>query len=95
MYEIVSIRLAPSDDQSHFHTELVGYVSTHLPGEPVMVPPARVLERIALGDKFVVTVDGVAADVSAGKCPQCGLEPYLKTSADSGAVNRVEQLPTV
>jgi len=95
VYEIVSIKLAPSDDQSHFHADLVGYVSKHIPEEPVMVPPERIIQRMVLGEKFVVTVDGDPVEVSAGKCLKCGLEPYLKTSADTGDVNRIEQLPSI
>ena len=40
-YEIKSVRLAPSDDDSHLHIELIGYASPHVEGEEIMIPIAR------------------------------------------------------
>ena len=34
-YEIKSVRLTPSDDDSHLHIELIGYASPHVEGEEI------------------------------------------------------------
>ena len=81
MYEIVAIRLVSSDDGTHSHLELVGYASSHMPGEAIMIPPARVLQRQAMGEKFWVDVNGEKTDVTAGACSTCGFEPQLKPDA--------------
>jgi hypothetical protein len=31
--------------------------------------------------------------VKAGKCPTCGIEPYLVTTADKPDFNQIEELP--
>lgn len=93
MYEIVAIRAVLSDDGTHPHIELVGYLSPHTPGEPITIPVPRVTSRIAFGEKFFVTADGERAEVSAGKCEVCGHEPHLKTAADSDGRNRLLELP--
>lgn len=94
MYEIVAVRRVPSDDESHMHIGLVGYMSSHLPEEPIMISPARVIQRIAFGDTFSVLVDGEPAEVQAGACAECGLEPYLKTAKDSSSRRHIEGLPS-
>jgi hypothetical protein len=81
-YEISAVRLIPSDDQSHFHVELVGYLSLHTPDEPITIDIPRVLQKMAFDEKFHITWNGEPAEVTAGKCPVCGFEPHLKTSAD-------------
>lgn len=93
MYEIESVRTEPSDDLSHEHVVLVGYLSPHTPGEPITIPVARVLQKMALGEEFAVAAGGERAKVSPGKCEICGLEPYLKTSADSGGRSALLDLP--
>lgn len=81
MYEIVSVRTIPADDGSHSHVELIGYISTHIPGEPIMIPVARALQKIAFGEKFVVASSGEQVEVKAGKCSECGHEPVLEPQA--------------
>ena len=71
-YEIKSVRLAPSDDDSHLHIDLIGYDSPHVEGEEIMIPIARALQKMAFSEKFHVMVDGEPAEVKAGKCPTCG-----------------------
>lgn len=93
MYEIESVRAEPSEDLSHEHVALVGYLSPHTPGEPITIPIARVLQKIALGETFGIVAGDQKAEVAAGKCPVCGLEPYLKTSADSGDRSPLLDLP--
>ena len=92
-YEISSVRLTPSDDQSHLHVELIGYDSPHTPGEPIMIGIRRALEKMAFDEKFHITVDGEHADVTEGKCFVCGFAPYLVTSKDDANNNRLLDLP--
>lgn len=92
-YEIDSVRLEPADDGSHLHVALVGYVSTHTPGEPIMIPPARAIQKMAFTEKFHVVVDGENVEVRAGKCDVCGLEPYLVTAADKPGAPALLRLP--
>jgi hypothetical protein len=91
--ELVAVRLEPGRDGKHDHVGLVGYHSDHLKTEPVMVPPQRVFEKQALGEKFWVTVDGQRTDLVPGACPVCGAEPYIRTAADSGEAERLLELP--
>ncbi|MFA5889982.1 MAG: hypothetical protein WDA27_03350 [Actinomycetota bacterium] len=93
MLEIAAVRLVAADDQTHHHIDLVGYLSPHLPDEPIMIDIPRVAQRIALGEKFVAVVDGEQAEVSVGKCARCGHEPYLRTTADTGENERLLDLP--
>jgi len=92
-YEIKSVRLTPSDDDSHLHIELIGYVSSHVEGEEIMIPIARALQKMAFGEKFHVMVNGEPVEVKAGKCATCGIEPYLVTDADKPDFNQIEELP--
>ena len=62
-YEIKSVRLAPSDDDSHLHIELIGYASPHVEGEEIMIPIARALQKMAFSEKFHVMVNGEPADL--------------------------------
>lgn len=77
-YEIVAVRTEPSGDYRHRHIALVGYDSPHMPSEPIMIPPARVIERIAFGERFSVRAGDQQVDVTAGTCSLCGYEPYLE-----------------
>lgn len=93
MYEVVAVRLEPSGDGSHSHVGLVGFEAQHTPGEPLMIEIPRVLQRIAFGERFWVVVGGEKAEVSAGKCHVCGLEPYLTTAADGPETHPLLELP--
>lgn len=93
MYQITKVRTEPSPDGSHLHIGLVGYSSAHIV-EVITVPPARVLQQIALGESFSLDLNGEKADVSAGACEVCGFEPYLKTSADTPGDNKILSLPS-
>jgi hypothetical protein len=92
-YEIKAVRLESSDDDSHMHIELVGYLSPHLETEVILIPIPRAIQKMAFAEKFHVMVNGEPAEVKAGKCHVCGFEPYLVTSADTGEVNYIEELP--
>jgi hypothetical protein len=92
-YEIKSVRLEPSDDESHSHIVLIGYHSTHLEGEEILISIPRAIQKMAFAEKFHVNVNGEPAEVKAGKCHVCGFEPYLVTSADTEGVNQIEELP--
>lgn len=94
MFTINAVRTQPSDDLTHMHVESVGFESGHMPGESIFISASRLLGRQAFGERFVVDVDGSPADVVAGKCPVCGYEPYLKTSADSAGDEKLLALPT-
>lgn len=93
MPELVAVRVGLAKDAAHEHIELVGYQSDHLKAEPVMVPQERILQKEALGEKFWVTVDGERTDLVGGKCPACGIEPYLRTAKDEGDKERLRDLP--
>lgn len=93
MYEIAAIRTVPSDDETHQHIELVGYMSPHIEGEPIFISIPRLLTKIAFGEKFAVRVGDDLAEISAGKCPTCGFEPYLKTSKDAAGTTLLLALP--
>ena len=92
-YEIKSVRLAPSDDDSHLHIELIGYASPHVEGEEIMIDIQRALQKMAFAEKFHVMVNGESAEVKQGKCQMCGIEPYLVTTADTPEFNQIEELP--
>ena len=92
-YEIKSVRLAPSDDDSHLHIELIGYASPHVEGEEIMIDIARALQKMAFSEKFHVMVNGEPVEVQVGKCATCGIEPYLVTPADKPDYNQIEELP--
>jgi hypothetical protein len=92
-YEIKSVRLTPSDDESHLHTELIGYASPHVEGEEIMISIPRALQKMAFGEKFHVVVDGQNVEVRRGQCATCGFEPYLVTPVDKPDFNQVEELP--
>ena len=91
-YEIKAVRLEPSDDDSHMHIELIGYLSPHLETEEILIPIPRAIQKMAFAEKFHVMVNGEPAEVKAGKCHICGFEPYLVTTADSEGVNQIEEL---
>jgi hypothetical protein len=93
VYEIAAVRTVPSDDASHQHVDLVGYVSPHMPDEPIFISIPRLLGKMALDEKFAVRVGDQMAEVSAAKCPICGFEPALKTSADPEGAARLMALP--
>ena len=91
--ELVAVRLEPGKDGRHEHVGLVGYHSDHLRVEPIMIPPERIFQKEALGEKFWVTIDGQRVDVVRGACPVCGQEPYVRTAADTGDTERLMELP--
>ena len=92
-YEITAVRLTPSDDESHLHIELIGYLSPHVENEDIMISIPRAIQKMAFTEKFHVTVDGEPSEVKQGKCATCGFEPYLVTAADHGELNHIEELP--
>lgn len=92
-YEIIAVRTEMSDDLSHEHVELVGYASPHIVGEAIMIPVPRLIQRLAFGDKFFMSVNGEQAEITAAKCPTCGHEPGLKTSADKAGTQHLLALP--
>lgn len=87
MYEITTIRAVPSDDDSHMHVEQVGYISGHMPGEAILIPIPRAIQKLSFGEAFSVTVDGEQVPVTPGKCGICGIEPYLVCTADQGGAS--------
>ncbi len=93
MYEIVAVRAVPSSDETHWHVEFVGYESAHMPGEPIFISIPSAAMKMAFGEKFFVRVRDEKAIVESSKCPVCGFEPALKTSADSGDVSHLLALP--
>jgi len=92
-YEITAVRLTPSDDESHLHIELIGYLSPHVATEEIMISIPRALQKVAFAEKFHITVDGQTVEVKEGKCATCGFAPYLVTAADEGELNHIEELP--
>ena len=92
-YEITAVRLEPSDDQSHTHVALIGYESLHTPGEPILIPPARALQKMALAEKFHIGSGEGARPVKEGKCPVCGYAPYLVVEGDAGDTQTLLTLP--
>jgi hypothetical protein len=91
--EIVAVRLKLADDGAHEHVDLLGYHSTHLKTEPVMVAPQRIRDNAILGESYWVTANGERAEIIFKECPVCGLEPYPRTSLDSGDVEHLKELP--
>lgn len=83
MPEIVCVRTVLADDGAHEHVDLVGYMSPHIPGEPILIPPRRIQQKMAAElERFWIERDGEKIDVKAGKCQVCGHEPYLVTEKD-------------
>lgn len=93
MFEIRTVRTVASEDLSHRHIDLVGVWSIHIQYEPIMVEIPRLLQRMAQGEEFFVTVDGHQAKVVEAKCEVCGHAPYLKTEKDPQGGNRIVDLP--
>lgn len=92
MYEITTIRSIPADT-SHDHVELVGYLSPHIEGEPIMIDLERVAPRIALGDVFQVRVGEELLDLKVAPCPICDAPGQLSTAKDSKALQYLLALP--
>lgn len=92
-YEITAVRTEWSDDGSHEHVDLVGYESAHMPGEEIMIPVPRVLQKMAFSEKFHVMRNGERAEVKEGKCPICGHEPGLVAEGDSKDDRALLNLP--
>ncbi|GAC1419104.1 MAG: hypothetical protein NVSMB57_13540 [Actinomycetota bacterium] len=90
--EVVSIR-AVQADANHDHVDLVGYHSSHIAQEPIMLSIPRTLQRIALGERFYIKDGDVETDIVAGSCPVCDIQPYLRTKADSGDEQKLLLLP--
>lgn len=93
MYEIKTVRLKASDDLTHMHVDLVGYESGHMPGEEILIPIARIIQRQALTDKFAVRDGDELREVQAAPCPICGFTPQLKTSVDTAERRVLLDLP--
>ncbi len=92
-YEIVAVRREPTDDLSHDHISLVGFISNHLPDEEIYVDAGRIVQRLALGEKFVVDIDGEKVDVQPATCAVCGEGPSLKTAKDTSNRQYLLDLP--
>ena len=95
MPEIIAVTIARSDDRTHDHIALAGYRPGHITsGEAITFPVERLIQTQWLGERFFIKVqDGTEAEVLAGKCPVCGLEPYFRTAADKGDEQRLMSLP--
>lgn len=94
MPEIVAVRTAEAETPpEHDHVVLVGYRSSHIQREPIMIAPQRVHEKALVLEKFWVTVEGEKVAVVSGKCPVCGHEPYLRTQKDAGDEELLKGLP--
>lgn len=89
--QIVGVRLEQKDAE-HDHVSLVGYHSPHIAAEPIMLSAERTIQRIGIGDKFVVKANGDETEVVAGACPVCGETPYLRTKADAGDEQKLMSL---
>lgn len=90
--KVVSSRVEQAD-ATHDHVDLIGYHSLHLAAEPIMLSTERVLQRIALGDRFFIVEGETEHDIVNGKCPGCGHGPYLRTAGDSGDEQKLLTLP--
>lgn len=90
--DVVSVRVEQADAH-HDHVDLVGCYSVHIAMEPIMLSTERTLQRIALGEKFVVKDGDAEIELVSGKCPECGHEPYLRTAADQGDEQKLMGLP--
>ncbi|MGH2792808.1 MAG: hypothetical protein ACRDKG_00740 [Actinomycetota bacterium] len=95
MPEIIAVNTKRSDDGTHDHVVLVGYYPGHITsGETITIPVERLIQKQWLGERFFIKLeDGTEAEVTAGKCPHCGLEPYFRTAADKGDEQRLLSLP--
>jgi len=93
--QVTTVHTQASDDGTHEHVELVGYYAVHLPpDESITIPIERLIHKTWLGERFWITLpDGTEADVIEGKCPDCGLDPYFRTSADTGDEQKLLSLP--
>ena len=95
MPEIIARKTELSDDGTHDHVLLLGYQSGHLgAGEPITIGVERLQHLTWLGERFFIKTGDEEGEVVAGKCPVCGLEPYFRTSADSGDEQRLLALPS-
>lgn len=83
MAVVVSSRSAQID-AAHDHVELVGYHSSHLAQEPIMLSTERTLQRMGLGERFYIKHGDEENDLISGACPVCAHTPYLRTKADAG-----------
>jgi len=90
--EIVRVRLVETDDQSHFHVDLVGYHSDHIETEPIMISTERAISTM-LYERFWMTIASGETDLISGKCSVCGHEPYLRTAADGEKEEHLLDLP--
>lgn len=90
-YQVVAVRVEQAD-ANHDHVALVGYHSSHLAQEPIMLDAARVLQRVSIGDRFFMKDGDTEADLVAGKCPLCDAKPYLRTKADAGDEQKLMSL---
>ncbi|MCI0347289.1 MAG: hypothetical protein L0221_17895 [Chloroflexi bacterium] len=95
MPQVTTVKTEASDDGSHEHVVLAGYYAVHLPpDESITIPVERLIHKAWLGERhWIDLADGSQADVTAGKCPVCGLEPYFRTSADTGDEQKLLALP--
>lgn len=95
MPEIIAVSIARSDDRTHDHVALAGYDPGHITsGEAITFPVERMMHKQLQGERFFIKVEGeIEAEVVAGKCPDCDLEPYFRTAADKGHEQRLMSLP--
>jgi hypothetical protein len=92
--EVIARTNVLSDDGSHEHVILAGYTSGHLgTGEPITIGVERLSMLVWLGERFWIKTENGEAEVIAGKCPVCGLEPYFRTSADAEKEQKLLSLP--
>jgi len=84
-----------SDDGRHDHVYLAGVSMGHITsGEAITMDVDRMVTRTWIGERFFIKLpDGTEADVIAGKCPVCGLEPYFRTAADAENEQKLLELP--
>ncbi|MHB8512723.1 MAG: hypothetical protein ACYDCC_11145 [Actinomycetota bacterium] len=90
--EVVAVRIEQYNS-SHDHVVLVGYHSNHIASEPIMLSTERTLQRMSLGETFVITQGDQTIELIEGSCPVCGYAPYLRTKADSGDDQKLMELP--
>ena len=93
MPEVVRVRLKETDDQSHYHVDLVGYQSDHIEAEPITISTERVIEKMLYIRFWMKTLAGEETDLVSGKCSVCGHEPYLRTAADGEKEEHLLDLP--
>lgn len=95
MPEVIARKTQLSDDGTHEHVLLVGYNSNHLgAGEPITIDVNRVTQSTWTGERYFIKTPDGEAEVVAGNCPVCGLEPCFRTSADTGDEQRLLALPS-